>query len=229
MTGETMRASDQVRAQVEAEIASGALRPGDSIDERSLSERFDVSRTPAREAIMQLAASGLVRISRRRGAVIAGASAEEAVAVMETLAALEAEAAALACRRIDAEERASLRAIHVESRAAAEAGDGAAYVEHNARFHGCLYAAARNPYLADLLRKTRLRMAFYHSSSLRQSDRALRSREEHGAVIAAIEAGDPDRAAAAMREHIVAGGRVYADLVAALPGAWRARAAAQDG
>src|SRR3546814_5113166 len=59
-------------------------------DERTLSERFEVSRTPAREAILQLAAAGLVRTTPRRGAVVPGISAEEAVNMMETLAALEA-------------------------------------------------------------------------------------------------------------------------------------------
>lgn len=211
-----IRASDQVREQVEREIGSGALRPGDTIDERSLSVRFEVSRTPAREAILQLAAAGLVRMSPRRGAVVAGASADEAIAMMETLAALEAEAASLAARRMPEDERRALKAVHLGSRPAALEQDSKAYIDANAGFHECVYAGARNAYLSDLIRQTRLRMAFYHTSSLYQRARVTRSWDEHGVVVAAILAGEPDAAGAAMRDHILSGGRVYADLVAAL-------------
>src|SRR3546814_16130181 len=109
------RASYKLRIRVEQEIHSCALRPGDTIDERTLSERFEGSRTPAREAILQLAAAGLVRTTPRRGAVVTGISAEEAVNMMETLAALEAEAAMLAARRMPPSERDALDTVHTAS------------------------------------------------------------------------------------------------------------------
>src|SRR3546814_16669381 len=87
-------------------------------DERALSDRFEVSRTPAREAILQLAAAGLVRTTPRRGAVVTGISAEEAVNMMETLAALEAEAAMLAARRMPPSERDALEQGHTPTETA---------------------------------------------------------------------------------------------------------------
>lgn len=216
-----MRASDTVRMRIEAEIQGGTLRPGDAIDERSLSERFKVSRTPAREAIMQLAAAGLVRMSPRRGATVTEISAEEAISMMETLVSLEAEAATLAARRLSVSELDDLKRVHVESEGAAKGRNSGAYMAYNTRFHELIYAGSRNPYLAGLIRHARLRMTFYHRSSLTQPARITASWEEHGAVLAAFRAGDIALAGKRMREHILSGGRVYADLVAALTEAGR--------
>lgn len=210
------RASDIVRRDLERKIGSGALRPGDTIDEKSLADQFDVSRTPAREAIMQLAAAGLVEIRPRHGAVVTGLSADEAVAVMETLAILEAEAAALAAHRMPRDEVEAMVRVHKESQASVIAQDSDAYILLNATFHETIYSAARNEYLTGLIVSTRKRMAFYHASSLYQKSRLDRSWEEHGRVVEAIAGADVAGARDAMRDHILSGGRVYADLVAAL-------------
>lgn len=210
------RASDTVRELLEKEISRGTLRPGDLIDEKMLSERFQVSRTPAREAIMQLAATGLVQMKPRHGAVVSELSPDEAVAMLETLACLESEAAALAAQRIRQEELSALIEVHRESEDAARSHDSKRYIECNGRFHGLIYSGARNTYIADLIRQTRSRLAYYHTSSLYQRSRVERSWVEHGNVVRAIESGDPTEAQAAMRDHILSGGRVYADLVASM-------------
>ncbi|WP_156127898.1 GntR family transcriptional regulator [Pseudooceanicola atlanticus] len=210
------RASETIRRALESEIHAGQLRPGDRIDEASLAARFDISRTPAREAIMQLAAAGLVQMRPRQGAVVAALGAEEAVAMMETLALLEAEAAGLAAERMTGPELPPLIALHSDSHAAVTGRDSAAYIAMNTRFHELIHAGARNEYLARMIRDTRTRMAFYHASSLTQTARLDRSWQEHGRVVEAIRNGNADAARDAMRDHILSGGRVYADLVAAL-------------
>lgn len=210
------RASETVRRKLEREISAGTLRPGDTIDEKSLAARFDISRTPAREAIMQLAASGLVEIRPRHGAVVVSIGAEEAVAMMETLAMLEAEAAGLAAHRMPQSEKETMAGIYEDSRSSAAELDSDAYIRLNALFHDTIYVGARNEYLRSLIVQTRKRMMFYHSSSLYQKSRLERSWAEHGKVVEAITAGDVEEAREAMRDHILSGGRVYADLVAAL-------------
>lgn len=210
------RASETVRQKLEQEINVGTLRPGDTIDEKSLAARFDISRTPAREAIMQLAASGLVEIRPRHGAVVASLGAEEAIAMMETLAMLEAEAAALAAHRMPQAEKDQMAEIYEESRDSAADLDSDAYIKLNALFHDTIYVGARNEYLRTLIVQTRKRMAFYHASSLYQKSRLERSWTEHGKVVEAITSGDVEEAREAMRDHILSGGRVYADLVASL-------------
>ncbi|MGI3168531.1 GntR family transcriptional regulator [Pseudooceanicola sp. C21-150M6] len=216
--------SETVRRKLERDIASGVLRPGDSIDEKSLAARFEISRTPAREAIMQLAASGIVEIRPRHGAVVVSIGAEEAVAMMETLAMLEAEAAGLAAHRMPQDEKANMARIHQDSAESAASLDSLAYIKLNRQFHDTIYVGARNDYLRSLIIQTRKRMTFYHSSSLYQKSRIERSWDEHGKVVAAITAGEVEAARDAMRDHILSGGRVYADLVAALKQPERAAA-----
>ncbi|WGR93063.1 GntR family transcriptional regulator [Bradyrhizobium sp. ISRA443] len=82
--------------QLEGEIAAGALQPGTHIDERSIGERFGISRTPAREVLVELSAAGLVRFVPRRGAVVISMAPQEIVSMVEVLVALEGEAASLA-------------------------------------------------------------------------------------------------------------------------------------
>ncbi|MDF1856622.1 MAG: GntR family transcriptional regulator [Pseudooceanicola sp.] len=210
------RASETVRLKLEGEINAGTLRPGDSIDEKSLAARFAISRTPAREAIMQLAASGLVEIRPRHGAVVVALGAEEAVAMMETLALLEAEAAALAAHRMRDDEVAAMIAIYQDSRDSVAVFDSDGYIRLNTRFHQAIHDGARNGYLSQMIRQTRKRMSFYHASSLNQKARLDRSWQEHGRVVEAIRQGDATAARESMFDHILSGGRVYADLVAAL-------------
>ena len=59
-----MRRADALRDELEQDIVTGALRPGERLDEQSLAVRFGVSRTPIREALMQLASAGLDRACR---------------------------------------------------------------------------------------------------------------------------------------------------------------------
>ncbi|MCR0981132.1 GntR family transcriptional regulator [Roseomonas populi] len=208
------RTSSALLQVIEEDLDAGRLLPGDTLDEQGLASRFDVSRTPAREALLHLAAIGLVRMVPRRGAVVQGLSPGLALGMVEVLTALEAEAAGLAARRMTGEEREWLRTLHAEARPAMQRLDTAAYMAANAAFHGAIYAGARNAVLAEQLRLTRRRMLSYHRSSLGQPARVKASWREHGALLEAVLAGNEDGARAAMRDHIQSGGRVFADLVA---------------
>ena len=73
----------------------GALLPGAALDETELARRFSVSRTPVREAIRQLAASGLVEARAHRGAVVAQPTEERLIGMFEAMAELEALCAGL--------------------------------------------------------------------------------------------------------------------------------------
>jgi DNA-binding GntR family transcriptional regulator len=210
------RTSESLRRELEDDIEHGRLSPGDKLDEQTLAVRFDVSRTPAREALLQLAAAGMVRLVPRQGAVVTGVSPQLGVGMVEVLTALEAEAAGLAARRMSEPEKARLAALHAASEAAVLKSDSAAYIANNGEFHGVIYDGARNAYLADQIRLTRRRMGFYHRSSLNQIARLKASWREHGKVVEAIQGGDEALAQAAMREHILYGGRVFADMIASL-------------
>src|SRR6218665_2753125 len=99
----------RIRAAVEAEIVSGERRPGSLIDDRELSERFQASRTPVREALLVLAAQGLVHIAPRAGIYVRRASIDELVASLEALTEMESVLAGMAARRATPAHRAELR------------------------------------------------------------------------------------------------------------------------
>jgi len=210
------RTSDALRKSLEDDIEQGRLSPGDRLDEQTLAARFEVSRTPAREALLQLAAAGIVRLVPRQGAVVSSVSPQLAIGMVEVLTALEAEAAGLAARRMSLAEKAQLARLHLASQAAVKRLDSPAYIKNNTGFHEVIYAGARNEFLAEQIRLTRRRMRFYHRSSLHQPARLKASWNEHARVVDAIRSGDDTQAQAVMREHVLYGGRVYADMIANL-------------
>jgi DNA-binding GntR family transcriptional regulator len=210
------RTSDALRRELEDDIEHGRLSPGDRLDEQTLATRFDVSRTPAREALLQLAAAGIVRLVPRQGAVVSSVSPQLAIGMVEVLTALEAEAAGLAARRMSDAEKAQLGKVHLASQAAARRLDSTTYIKNNTAFHAVIYQGARNEFLTEQIKLTRRRMRFYQRSSLYQQARLKASWQEHARVLEAINEGDEALAQAEMREHVLKGGRVFADLVVSL-------------
>ena len=210
------RTSEKLRLELEDEIARGLLAPGDRIDEQALAKRFDVSRTPAREALMQLSSSGLVKLVPRRGAVVTGLSPALAVGMAETLAALEAEATRLATRRMTESDRRVLTKIHTASRKQAESGNVKAYSDANAQFHEAIYAGACNEFLGQQIKEARTRLAPILLATLYQAGRLAESWKEHDRILAAINAGDDRAARDAMSSHSTIGGTLFADIVARL-------------
>src|SRR5207302_2156214 len=88
--------AEELRLQLADEIVRGALPPGAPLDETDIARRFSVSRTPVREALRQLAASGLIETRAHRGAVVAQPSIERLKSMFEAMAELEALCAGLA-------------------------------------------------------------------------------------------------------------------------------------
>lgn len=104
--------SGELREVLEEEIATGQLTPGTRLDEVELSERFHVSRTPVREALMQLASIGIVEYRPRRSAIIPHLTPQRMTAMFEVMAELEAMCGRLAARRMSTAERDELLAAH---------------------------------------------------------------------------------------------------------------------
>lgn len=209
--------SDKIRAALEAEITSGQLVAGARIDEQELMERFEVSRTPAREALLQLISAGLVTTVPRHGAVVATLSVAEYVAMLEVLSEMEGLAARLSARRMPAAQRRLLQEADQACRLAAQSDDAAAYGSANTRFHEIIYDGSLNEVLARQLRAMRLRMRHPRSTLFDRPGRIRHSLAEHDKVLQAILAGDEDGAYRAMTGHISSGGNVYADAIASMP------------
>src|ERR1700760_123675 len=92
--------SDRVRRQIADQIISGALRPGQELDEKKLAEAFNVSRTPVREALRQLAAASLVDWRPHQSAIVAKITPSKMVEMFEVMAELEGFCGRLAARRL---------------------------------------------------------------------------------------------------------------------------------
>lgn len=209
--------SDKIRETLENEIIAGKLDAGSHIDEQELMDRFDVSRTPARQAIQQLLTAGLVTTVPRQGVVVATLSVPEYISMLEILMELEGLAARLAARRMPSAQRKQLEQANQACERAASADDAEAYNEANRNFHEIIYHGSLNEVLARQLRSMRLRMRHPQRTLFDRPNRMRNSLAEHQIIIQAILSGDEDAADRAMVKHISSGGNVYADAIASMP------------
>jgi DNA-binding GntR family transcriptional regulator len=213
-TGQTL--TESIRLSVIKDLSSGVLLPGHPIDERALSEQYEVSRTPIREAILQLAAQGFVVVGRS-GASVPKLSIHMLRELLELLGELEATAAKFAARRMRPAEKQEIEQALADCVDAAKANDPLAYDAANTRFHELVYHAARNDSLIDQIRRLRTRSAGYTADRFESPGRMQRSLQDHAAIVAALLHGDPEQAHAAMLDHISIGGRDFAEFVSGLP------------
>ena len=208
-----MRRAEALRDEIEQDIVTGRYRPGERLDEQSLADRFGVSRTPIREALMQLASSGMVELHARRGAFVISLSLKEILERFETMAALEGMCGALAARRITDEQRATLLAAHEECLNVAKSGASDPYYYANERFHQAIYDACHNSYLAEQARQLHNRLKPYRRLQLRARQRIVHSLAEHQKIVDAIMAGDSAKAEQRLRDHVLIQGDRLTDFI----------------
>ena len=210
------RASD-IRAVLQGEIESGKLPPGSLLDERALAARFEVSRTPVREALQQLAARDLVRIAPRQGITVARLSIAKLRAIMEATGELEACCAKLAARRVDDDLRRALDDALARCQDAAVDGRAAEYALANSLFHEAIYAGSRNAYLAEQIRLSRRMVQRYRPKDFQNPTQINKSLQDHLKIARAIQAGDEVAAMQAMLLHVPAGSTGFSEFLATVP------------
>jgi DNA-binding GntR family transcriptional regulator len=211
-----LRRADALRDQLEQDIVTGALRPGERLDEQALAARFGVSRTPIREALMQLATAGLVTLQERRGAFVAALGFKEIIERFEAMAVLEGACAALAARRITDEERGKLLEAHEACARQAAGGNPDAYYYANERFHHVIYEACHNAFLAEQARQLHGRLKPYRRLQLRARSRVASSLAEHQGIVEAVLAGDGGKAERLLKDHVLIQGERLTDFIASL-------------
>jgi len=194
-------ASDIAR-RLEEEILRGRVRPGARLDERELSERYNVSRTPVREALQRLSASGLAVARGRQGLQVAQMSVADLLDALSVVAELEALASVQAARRITPAQRAILLQAHEACGRAAESGNADVFYDANIEFHDAIAAASHNRVLQDELRRLSLKTAPYRRTITFQPGRMGSSQLEHEGVLNAISSSDPIDAGSRMRRHV---------------------------
>ncbi|MBT9371308.1 GntR family transcriptional regulator [Rhizobium sp. CSW-27] len=206
----------KLRDEIENGIVTGEFEPGERLDETQLAARFSVSRTPIREALMQLSAIGLVEIRPRRGACVIDHPPQYVFEMFEVMGELEAMAGALAARRHTDADREALSSSHERCLASAASGDTDAYYYDNELFHHAIYSASHSAFLKDQCIALHRRLRPYRRLQLRVRNRMQTSVREHGAIVDAILAGDAEEARALLRSHIVVQGDRFSDLVAGI-------------
>jgi len=193
---------DQMVRAIADRIVTGALRPGQRLDEASLAEQFEVSRTPVREALGQLSAIGLVDRRPNRGAIVAVVTQEYLAAMFESMAELEAICARLSAGRMTPHERRALEQEHEASSRLVRLGAEEDYEAHNTDFHSRLYSGAHSPHIQELALATRSRLAPFRRAQFRLPGRLSMSWNEHDAIVTAVLRGDSEAAGSAAKAHV---------------------------
>ena len=210
--------ADEIAYRLRADILEGRLPLGAALRHEQLAARFGVSRTPIREALRKLQATGLVELSPNRGAVVHTPARHELADVYELRADLEGFACELACARatdadvelLDAAQERLAAAIEGVQRLD-EAGFDAAVADANGAFHDAIHRAARN---ARLLTSIRELQHFFPRDSvwraIADDPATLHAMNivEHERIAAALRARRPARARRAMRDHVGSAGRI---------------------
>jgi len=197
-----MSASRRVYLCLRRRIVEMKMLPGARVVERDIAEEFGTSRTPVHEAVQRLADEGLIEIVPRSGTFVARIpldALEEANLVRH---ALETAIIEKAAGRIGPEDAGRLRAILADQEAAITANDFGTFHRTDERFHALLAELSGYPGVWPIIQQAKTQMDRYRQLTLPLEGRMLGVLEEHRAVVDAIEARDPARAVAAMREHL---------------------------
>lgn len=212
----TLRRAETIADELEKMIFSGAFQDGERLDEQRLSTHFGVSRTPLREALQRLATSGLVDQLPRRGVFVRHPGPVELMELFEAMSELEAACARLAARRITDEALAQLRQANAVCRTAVLSSDVDHYYDENERFHHIIYEQSGNRFLAQETARLHRRLQPFRRHQLHLRGRMAQSLEEHQAVVDALERGDGDSAANALRDHVAVQGEKFHHLMTGL-------------
>lgn len=213
----TSRLYEQIVQQIEDSILKGALKPGDQLPaERELAQNFGVSRTAVREAVKALREKGLVEAYSGRGTFITNGTSnairqsldlmirigqhEGSTHLAELRQILEPEIAGLAAMRIEEQLLVTMReTVATMDRSLHDPG---AYIEADLDFHLALAEAAANPLVLSLLDSIVGLLREQRMKIFQKDGGPQRGQFHHKKILAAIEARDPEKARAAMRDHL---------------------------
>lgn len=208
--------ADEIALALEDAVISGELPPGSVLRQEQLSERFGVSRTPIREALRRLAATGLVSFEPNRGVRVRTISREELREAFLVRAELEALVTELAVPRFGEAELFALRAAEAEFAQLTDrllhrgrdpeernqlTGD---WVRANYRFHDVIYDAAQVPFVEAVAKSARRTfLSRWRAGGPEIDDLYEQNKREHRAILGAIEARSAEGARALAHEHVL--------------------------
>jgi DNA-binding GntR family transcriptional regulator len=200
----TRQAAPQVFEWLRASILSLELAPGTALSRTELAERFELSQTPVRDALLQLAQEGLVDIFPQHATLVSRIDIASATQAHFLRCAIELEVVrtlALAATEDTAVLRAKLTA-QIDLQAALAIADTEEFIGSDQAFHRLMYEAAGAPDLYELVRRRSGHLDRLRRLDLPSPGKAERVVRDHRAIVSALAACDPDAAQAAMRTHL---------------------------
>jgi DNA-binding GntR family transcriptional regulator len=194
---------EEITSILRGAVMSGEMEPGVVYSAPSLAERFGVSATPVREAMLDLATDGLVEVVPNKGFRVVSLSAAELDALTEIRELLEVPVVRrLAAEGVDPEALEALRPLAGAVEDAARRGDFIAHVTYDLDFHLGLLSLAGNPRLVEIVRSLRQGSRLYGLRGLPDQPAIRASFHEHADLLDLVAARDADGAEALMRTHI---------------------------
>lgn len=206
--------ADHISAELQEQIFSGVYKDGDRLDEISLAEQFNVSRTPMREALKKLASSGLVEHIPHRGVFVRQPGPIELLEMFEVMSEFEAICGKLAAARISETALDDLKAANLKCKRAKENKDVDGYYLENERFHQIIYKQSGNAFLANEAQRLQKRLQPFRRVQLRFRGRIEQSMAEHELIVKALSNGDIALAEKTLREHVSIQGNKFHQLIA---------------
>jgi DNA-binding GntR family transcriptional regulator len=195
-------AAQRLEAELKRAIVTLELRPGTRLSEADIADRHGVSRQPAREALIGLSRMRLVEVLPQRGTVVTKISVSRLMQARFVREAVETAVVRRACEAFDRDARERIDGfLELQERFAA-AGDHDTFQRYDELFHVALAEGAGCPLAWEVVRDIKTHMDRLCQLTLFDAPTMLALVEQHRAIMAAIDSGDGDGAAAAMRQHL---------------------------
>ena len=201
-----------------SEVVQGRLSAGQHLVTQQLADRFGVSHTPIREALIALAGVGIIDLLPNRGAIVRKVTARDVHEIMQVRRALECEATRSACGRIDLKELNAL-ADELHRLATEPPQDGGRFLEQarasDSRLHDLIASSCGNAFLANELNRLKFLFRAFRDISYSQHEsrndfrRLAEEAGEHLAIVKALLAHDRHAAVRAMSRHLAGGLRYW--------------------
>lgn len=211
-------ATDQVGRTISDEILFGVIAPGTHLNEKDLASRFSVSRTPIREALRQIVASGLAERRPHQGVYVMATPVNRLAEMFELSADIEGNCARHAAERMSKHEQEEFMLLFESGKHLAEEDAFVEYEKLNIELHEYICNGSHNSYLVDASRIARSRIIPYRRAQLRTVKRISQSHAEHTEIVHAIVERKGGVAEELMREHLTASYQASLEILEKMSG-----------
>jgi DNA-binding GntR family transcriptional regulator len=192
---------EQALAAIRRSILDQRYAPGSLLSENQIAEELGISRTPIREALRELAGSGLVRILPKRGVIVTEPSVQDIIEVYQLREQLECFATRLAATRLTPDDAHAFQSDQAEAIEQMRAGRPRQAYDASVRLHARIIALAANSRLTQFMTELSDQVHRFGLLTLRHG-RADSALAEHGGIISALLRKDADAAEDLMRTHL---------------------------